>query len=91
MRVKKAGFLTKVVILSLLFAASITLLGLQREIAAAQSQREALTLQVARQSRVNEELRAAVEDSGNPERQAEIARSELGLASPGERVIIFTD
>lgn len=91
MELKKAGFLTKIVILVLLIAASVTLLGLQRQIAAAQGQREALAVQVARQSQVNEDLKEAVENSDDPDRQAAIARNELGLASPGEKVIIFTD
>ena len=91
MKLKRAGFLTKIVVLVLLIAASVTLLQLQRQIATAQNQREALAVQVARQGQVNEELKEAVEDSDDPARQAAIARNELGLASPGEKVIIFTD
>lgn len=91
MQVKKAGFLTKIVVLVLLIAASVSLLGLQRQISEAQSQRETLRLQVTRQSQVNDDLRQAVENSDDPERQAAIARNELGLAAPGEKVIIFTD
>lgn len=91
MELKRAGFLTKIVILVLLIAASVTLLGLQRRIRAAQDQREALAVRVARQSQVNEELKEAVENSDDPDRQAAIARNELGLVSPGEKVIIFTD
>lgn len=91
MEVKRAGFLTKIVILILLIAASITLLGLQRQISEAQSQRDLLQRQVARQSQVNEDLREAVENSDDPARQADIAREELGLAEPGEKIIVFTD
>ena len=46
---------------------------------------------VAQQSQVNADLRDAIDHSGDPDRQAAIARSELNLAAPGEKVIIFTD
>jgi cell division protein FtsL len=91
MQLKKAGFLTKIVILTLLIAASVTLLSLQRQITQARSQRQNLERQVAQQVQLNTELQQAVENSGDPERQAQLARSELGYVSPGEKVIIFTD
>ena len=71
MQIKKAGFLTKIVVLALLIAASVTLLRMQGQIAQAQRERQELQQQVSR--------------------QADIARNELGLAAPGEKVIIFTD
>ena len=40
---------------------------------------------------VNADLADAVENSGDPERQADIARNKLGLVEPGEQVIYFTD
>lgn len=89
MELKRAGFLTKLVILLLLIAASVTLLGLQKQITEAQSRRDKLDLQVTRQRQTNEELRQAVENSDDPERQAAIARDELGLVTPGEKIIIF--
>ncbi len=91
MQVKKAGFLTKIVVLTLLIAASVSLLRLQGQIALAQGDREELQLRVAQQTQVHADLRDAVEHSDDPERQADIARGELGLAAPGEKVIIFTD
>lgn len=91
MQIKKAGFLTKIVILALLIAASVTLLRMQGQIAQAQREREELQQQVSRQTQVNADLRDAVDHSGDPDRQADIARNELGLAAPGEKVIIFTD
>lgn len=89
MELKRAGFLTKLVILLLLIATSVTLLGLQKQITEAQSRRDKLDLQVTRQRQTNEELRQAVENSDDPERQAAIARDELGLVTPGEKIIIF--
>jgi len=91
MQIKKAGFLTKIVVLALLIAASVTLLRMQGQIAQAQRERQELQQQGRRQTQVNADLQDAVDHSGDPDRQADIARNELGLAAPGEKVIIFTD
>ena len=91
MKVKKAGFLTKIVVLILLIAGSICLLKMQSRIAAAQSQRDEMQTQVTRQLQVNADLEDAVEHSDDPQRQADLAREKLNLAAPGEKVIVFTD
>lgn len=91
MRIAKAGFLTKLVILALLITASVTLLRMQGQVAQAQGERDLLRIKVATQAQVNADLRDAVDHSEDPNRQADIARDELGLTAPGERVIIFTD
>ena len=91
MQIKKAGFLTKLVVLTLLIAATVSLLRLRTQIQQAQAEREALRIQVAGQTQVNADLRDAVDHSGDPARQADIARNEMDLAAPGEKVIIFTD
>ena len=91
MQFKKASFLTKIVVLILLIAASVTLLRLQGQISDAQAERDALQLRLARQIQRNADLRDAVEHSEDPDRQADVARSELGLVAPGEKIIIFTD
>ena len=91
MRIKRAGFLTKLVVLTLLVATASALLNMRTQIAHAQTDNAALTEQRNTQLQVNADLRDAVENSGDPERQAEMARSKLGLAAPGDQVIIFTD
>ena len=91
MQIKKAGFLTKIVILTLLIAATVSLLCLRTQIQEAQVELEDKRLQIAQQTQVNADLRDAVDHSGDPARQADIARNELGLSGPGEKVIIFTD
>lgn len=91
MQIKKAGFLTKLVVLTLLVASVVSLLGLQGRIGEAQKEQEEMQLKVAQQSQVNADLRDAIDHSSDPDRQAAIARSELNLAAPGEKVIIFTD
>ena len=91
MRTKKAGFLTKLVVLALLIATATTLLSMRKQIQTAQSDRDQLATQVAEQTQVNADLADAVENSDDPERQADIAREKLGLVQPGEQVIYFTD
>ena len=90
-RIKRAGFLTKLVVLALIIAASVTLLRMRGQIEAAQAQREELRMRVATQTQTNADLRDAIEHSEDPDRQIEIARSKLGLVTPGEKVIVFTD
>ena len=91
MRTKKAGFLTKLVVLALLIATATALLNLRGQIQTAQADRDHLAAQVAAQTQVNADLQDAVEHSDDPERQADIARDKLGLVQPGEQVIYFTD
>ena len=91
MQLKRASFLTKIVVMIMLIAASVTLLRLQGQITAAQAERDELQLRLARQVQRNADLRDAVEHSEDPDRQADVARSELGLVAPGEKIIIFTD
>ncbi len=91
MQIKKASFLTKLVVLALLIAASVALLRLQGQITAAKAERDSLRVQLTNQIQVNADLRDAVEHSEDPQRQADIARNELGLAAPGEKIITFTD
>ena len=82
MRTKKAGILTKIVVLALLIAATVTLLRMHRQILQAQEEEQA---------QVNADLQDAIDHSNDPDRQQDIARTERGLVSPGEKVIIFTD
>ncbi|MFR4562396.1 MAG: spore cortex biosynthesis protein YabQ [Flavonifractor plautii] len=45
----------------------------------------------AAQKQVNADLSDAVENSDDPDRQADIARGKLGLVEPGEYIFRFTD
>lgn len=91
MRVKKAGLLTKLVVLALLAASAIGLLNVRNQILQAEAERADMESQVARQAQTNADLADAVANSDDPERQEDIARSKLGLVSPGEKVFIYTD
>ena len=79
-KTKKASLLTKLVVLNL-----------RQQILTAQSDLAEAEAQVAAQKQVNADLSDAVENSDDPDRQADIARGKLGLVEPGEYIFRFTD
>ena len=89
-RTKKAGLLTKLVVLALLIYLAVSLLNLQGRIRETQAQRDSLSRQVAEQTQVNAALAEDVANPDDPERIADIARDKLGLVAPGEKVFIIT-
>lgn len=91
MKVKKASLLTKLVILALLIGTATALLTMRSQLQAAQADLAAAQQQVEEQKQVNADLADAVENSGDPDRQADLAREKLGLVEPGEYVFQFTD
>mgnify|MGYP002648360783 FL=1 len=91
MKLKKASLLTKLVVLALLIGAATGLLNLRQQILTAEADLAEAQSRVAEQKQVNAELADAVETSGDPERQADLARSKLGLVEPGEYIFRFTD
>jgi cell division protein FtsB len=88
MRFKRAGFLTKIVVLALLIYMATSLLDLRGQIQATQSQRDALAQQVADQRLKNQELADAIENSGDPDMLERVAR-EKGYVKSDE--ILFYD
>ena len=91
MKLKKASLLTKLVILALLIGTATGLLTMRSQLQAAQADLAAAQQQVEEQKQINADLADAVENSGDPERQADLARSKLGLVEPGEYIFRFTD
>jgi cell division protein DivIC len=85
-RLKRAGFLTKIVILAMLIYAAISLLNLRSQIAAAESARDQLQQQIAEQKQTNTNLAEDIENSDDPARMEEVARNKLGLVLPDEKV-----
>jgi cell division protein FtsL len=90
-KTKKAGLLTKIVVLALLVYLATTLLNLQGRIASVQAERDSLTQQVTTQSQRNTQLEDAIENRDDPERINDVAREKLGLVAPGEKVFVFTN
>lgn len=87
-KTKKAGFLTKVVILGLLVYFALTLLGLNSQIASARAEQSAVQKQVAAQRQRNADLAADVQNADDPKMQENLARDKLELVVPGEKVFI---
>lgn len=90
-KTKKAGLLTKLVILALLIYLATSLLNLQSRIRQIQAERDVLSRQVAEQTQVNADLAEDVANPDDPDRIADIARDKLGLVVPGEKVIVITN
>lgn len=89
MKMKRAGMLTKLLLLILLVAAMTTFLNLRSQAKDLAQQQAALEEANERQRRENEALSAAIAEKDDPERIAEVARKRLGLVEPGE--IVFYD
>ena len=86
LKLKRAGFFTKIVIVILLIYASVTLINLCAKIADARQTHEELAQQVAEVEVENDELRYAIENSDQDSVIADIARDKLGLVLDGEKV-----
>ena len=82
----RASLLTKVLVLVLLAAMGWQLYHLQNQVADAQAQKEELAAQVEAQQQANDALSADIAAGNSQEKMEEIARDELGMVSPGERV-----
>ena len=87
MKLKRAGFLTKIVVLALLIYMATSLLDLRGQIQTAQVQRDTLARQVSDQRLGNQELEAAIENSDDPEMLEQVAR-EKGHVKQDEIVYI---
>lgn len=90
-KTKKAGFLTKIVVLALLIYMATSLLNLQSQLRNAEKEQASLSAQVTAQKQENADLADAVENNDDPERIQEIAREKLGLVAPGEKVFVITN
>ena len=86
MKIKRAGIITKLVILILIVYAVITLITLRERIGEASAQESELEAERDDLRRSNENYRYEIDHSGDEDTIAEIARDKLGLVLPGERV-----
>lgn len=85
---KRAGFLTKIVVLVLLVYLATTLMGVRGKIKGLEEQRDALAQQVAQQQMENQELEDAIANSDDPEVLEQVARDK-GLVKQGE--VLYED
>ena len=87
MRLKRAGLLTKLVVVVLLVYLATSLLDLRGQIQSAQEEQETLAQQVEEQRLANQQLEDAIENSDDPETLERVAR-EKGYVKEGETLYI---
>ncbi len=86
-RFKRAGILTKLVVLVLLIYMATSLMDLRGKIQSVEEQRDALTQQVANQQLRNQELEDAIANSDDPDRMEQVARDK-GFVRQGEELYV---
>ena len=87
MRTKKAGILTKIVVLVLLIYMAVTLLELRGRIQALQEKGDSLADQVNDQRWENRKLEDAIANSSDPDMLEQVAR-DRGLVKANEELYI---
>lgn len=86
MKFKRAGFITKIVILAIIVYAGISLVSLKLQVSNARETRDLLQSQVDGVLQTNTELQYAIDHSTDPDTIEDIARNKLGLVKPGEKI-----
>ena len=86
MKLGKWNILTALVILALMVYACVSLVGLGRKQAAARQREAELQQELERLQGENEALEYAIENADDPEVIAGVARDQLGLVAPDEKL-----
>jgi len=86
MKFKRAGIVTKIVILAIIVYAGISLISLKVQVSDAQESHDELQGQVDGVLQTNTELQYAIDHSTDPDTIEDIARNKLGLVKPGEKI-----
>lgn len=86
MRTKKAGILTKLIILALILYGVITLFDLRARIEAAEAEKVRLQEEVDELTRSNAAMEYEIDNSDDPDTIEAVARKKLGLVMPGEKI-----
>ncbi len=87
MTFKRAGFLTKVVVLVLLIYMALSLIEMKGKIQSVQLQRDDLARQVTDQRLENQKLADAIANSDDPEMQEQVAR-DRGYVEKDETLFV---
>lgn len=82
----RTGVLTKVLILALLAGVGFQLHQLRGQVAAAEAERAQLENLVAVQRQENDALQEDIAEGPTEEKMRELAREELDLVAPGDRI-----
>lgn len=87
MTFKRAGFLTKIVVLVLLIYMALSFIEIRGKIQGVQTQRDDLSRQVTDQRLENQKLADAIANSDDPEMQEQVAR-DRGYVEKDETLFI---
>lgn len=85
-RKKQGGGALPKLLLALLLLIGAHLLNLRQEISRAEAEKQTLSAQLEQQQRENDSLSSALEKADDPEYLQELAREQLDMVSPGEKV-----
>ena len=86
----RTGFFTKILIVVLLAVLTWQLSALRMQVEDAEFQRQQLAAQVSAKQAENDSLQASIDRGGSVEEMLRIAREELGLVAPNEKVFYDT-
>lgn len=86
MKLRKLKLLSAVVIIALAVYSGITLISLKGQTEEASARRDELQTQVEQLTQENSELQYSIENSTDPEIIEDVARNEIGLVKPGEKI-----
>lgn len=86
MKLKKAGFVTKIVVLAMVIYAAVSLVNMRGRIIQAREEQAQLEAEVKTLTASNAALEYEINHSTDPETIENIAREKLGLVLPGETV-----
>lgn len=86
MKLKKLGLLSTVVIIVLVVYSCMTMVSLKVQTDEARARRDELQTQVDRYNQENSELQYSIENSTDPEIIEDVARNDIGLVRPGEKI-----
>ena len=83
---RASGFLTGLLLLVLLLGVGVQLYRMQEKLKTARDEEAALAAQIAQVEQENAQLQEDLDRAGAPELIEEIAREELGMVVPDEKV-----
>ena len=87
MQVKKAGFLTKIIVLVLLVYMATTLLNLRTQLQAYLAEKDALAAQVTQIAQQNAQLSDSIQNKDDPAVLEAVARDK-GFVKAGEKLFV---
>jgi cell division protein FtsB len=90
MKLKKAGIITKLLVLAMIIYASVTLIGMRAKIEAAIKEQKWYRMQVEEKQTTNADLQYKIDHKDDKDIIADVARNDLKYVAPGEKVFYDT-